>query len=291
MHERLNSSVPPPSVKTEPAWWFIFAGQTLMVLEDGASVSIPLIVDPASLGLSPIRERYLGTLAGRHCYGVAVPEDSTIPSKMGFYGLRYLYERLAEPLFAIAMTALHLLVWEETTRFCGRCGREMAPAKEMNARECSGCGMLAFPRISPAVIVLVERDGQVLLARSPRFTADFYSVLAGFVEPGETLEDTVHREIEEEVGIKIRNVRYFGSQPWPFPDSLMIGFTAEYESGEIRIDKAEISEAGWFCPEKLPAIPGKISIARRLIDWFIETGLQEEAPAGPQAERLYDPGE
>ena len=151
--------------------------------------------------------------------------------------------------------------------------------------------MLAFPRISPAVIVLVERDGQVLLARSPRFTANFYSVLAGFVEPGETLEDTVHREIEEEVGIKIRNVRYFGSQPWPFPDSLMIGFTAEYESGEIRIDKAEISEAGWFYPENLPAIPGKISIARRLIDWFIETGLQKKTPAGLQADRLYNPGE
>jgi len=118
----------------------------------------------------------------------------------------------------------------------------------------------------------VEKDGQVLLARSTRFPAKFYSVLAGFVEPGETLEDTVHREIKEEVGIKVSDIRYFGSQPWPFPDSLMIGFTAKYASGEIKIDETEIAEAGWFSPEKLPAIPGKVSIARQLIDRFLETG-------------------
>jgi NAD+ diphosphatase len=275
MYERLIPSGHPPSAKTEPAWWFIFAANKLMVQEDDELMSIPLIVDSASLGLSSIRERYLGTLAGSNCYCAEVSENGPIPSKMGFYGLRYLYERLAEPLFGIAMKASHLMEWEETTRYCGRCGRKMVPAKEMNARECSGCGMMVFPRISPAVIVLVERDGQVLLARSRRFTADFYSVLAGFVEPGETLEDTVHREIEEEVGIKVRNVRYFGSQPWPFPDSLMIGFTAEYASGEIKIDRTEIIEAGWFYPDKLPTVPGKISIARQLIDWFVETRLQD----------------
>jgi NAD+ diphosphatase len=273
MYERLIPSSHQPTLKAEPAWWFIFAANNLMVQEDAELMSIPLIVDPASLGLSSIRERYLGTLAGRNCYCAEVSENVPMPPKMGFYGLRYLYERLAEPLFAIAMKAVHLMEWEETTRYCGRCGREMAPAQEMNARECSHCGMVVFPRISPAVIVLVERDGQVLLARSTRFTADFYSVLAGFVEPGETLEDTVHREIEEEVGIKVRNVRYFSSQPWPFPDSLMIGFTAEYVSGEIKIDKTEIVEAGWFYPDKLPIVPGKISIARRLIDWFVETRL------------------
>jgi NAD+ diphosphatase len=281
MDERLIPSSDPPSAKTEPAWWFIFIAHKLMVVEDGVSISIPLIVDPTSLGLVPIRERYLGTLAGRHCYCIEVPENDPVPSGMGLYGLRYLYGRLAEPLYSIAVKAVHLMEWEETTRYCGRCGKEMSPAKDMNARECSACGMLAFPRISPAVIILVERDGQVLLARGQRFTSDFYSVLAGFVEPGETLEDTVHREIEEEVGIKVRNVHYFGSQPWPFPDSLMIGFTAEYLSGEIKIDKKEIIEAGWFDPGKLPTIPGKISIARRLIDWFVDTQVQEKSLAEP----------
>jgi NAD+ diphosphatase len=291
MCERLISSGQPPSTKTEPALWFLFREHKLLVREDGESMSIPLILDPASLGLSPAGERYLGTLAGRHCYAAVVPEDVPIPPKMGFYGLRYLYERLAEPLFFIAMKASHLIEWEETTRYCGRCGKEMTRAEEMNALACTGCGALVFPRISPAVIVLVERDGQALLGSSHRFTADFYSVLAGFVEPGESLEDTVQREIEEEVGIKVKNVRYFGSQPWPFPDSLMIGFTAEYESGEIKIDKTEIAAAGWFSPDKLPTIPGKISIARKLIDWFVETRLQGKAPIRQPVERTYSPGE
>jgi NAD+ diphosphatase len=291
MYERLIPSSDPPSARIEPAWWYIFTAHSLMVVEEGLSISIPLIADPASLGILPIRERYLGTLAGRHCYCAEVAENDPVPLKMGFYGLRYLYGRLAEPLYAIAIKAVHLIEWERATRYCGHCSKEMAPARGMNARECSVCGMLAFPRISPAVIVLVERDGQVLLARGQGFTADFFSVLAGFVEPGETLEDTVHREIEEEVGIKVRNVRYFGSQPWPFPDSLMIGFTAEYLSGEIRIDKTEIIEAGWFDPGKLPTVPGKISIARRLIDWFIETRLQEKTPVETYGGRSSDPGE
>ncbi len=171
MDEQLIPSNDPPSARTEPAWWFIFAAHKLMVVEEGASTSIPLIVDPASLSLLPIRERYLGTLAGHRCYCAEIRESDPVPPEMGLYGLRYLYGRLAEPLHAIAMKAVHLIEWEGTTRYCGRCGKEMAPADEMNARKCLGCGMLAFPRISPAVIVLVERDGQVLLAgdeESPR---------------------------------------------------------------------------------------------------------------------------
>jgi NAD+ diphosphatase len=127
-----------------------------------------------------------------------------------------------------------------------------------------------FPRISPAVIVLIERGDHVLLARASHFPEGMHSVVAGFVEPGESLEETVSREIEEETGILVEDVRYFGSQPWPFPDSLMIGFTARYASGEIRIDGKEIVDAGWFSVDDLPEIPGKVSIARKLIDWFIE---------------------
>ena len=125
-----------------------------------------------------------------------------------------------------------------------------------------------FPRTSPAVIVLVEREGKALLAHARRFTEGLYSVLAGFVEPGETLEEAVAREIQEEVGIQVTDIRYFGSQPWPFPDSFMVGFTARYESGEIRVDGNEITQADWFSPNELPTIPDQVSIARRLIDWF-----------------------
>lgn len=276
MYEHLISSEHLPSAKNKPALWFIFKAQKLMVLYDDTSVSIPLVADLGSLGISPIGKIYLGTVDGCDCYCAEITEYDPVPPIMCFSGLRDLFGHLADPLFAVAMKALHLLEWDKTTRYCGGCGSRMAPAEETNARKCPNCGLLVFPRISPAVIVLVERDGQVLLARATRFPTKFYSVLAGFVEPGETLEETVHREIEEEVGIKVKDIRYFGSQPWPFPDSLMIGFTAKYASGEIRIDKTEIAEAGWFSPDKLPAIPGKMSIARQLIDWFLENGRKEK---------------
>jgi NAD+ diphosphatase len=207
------------------------------------------------------------------------------------YGLRYLYGRIEEPLHKIAMKASHIIEWDRTDRYCSRCRTAMNRARGIRAKECPGCGFLSFPRISPAVIVLIERDNRVLLARVKRFTTELYSVLAGFVEPGESLEETVKREVEEEVGISIKNIRYFGSQPWPFPDSLMIGFTAEYESGEITIDEAEVSDAGWFDPDNLPIIPGKISIARQLIDWFAEEKLREKNTAVPKKEREYSPHE
>ncbi len=275
---RLISSFNPPASKTEPAWWFIFKEHKLMVVKEDALISIPLVIDPSILGLSPMRERYLGILSGRHCYYAEVAENEPVPLNFELYGLRSLYGRITEPLYAVAIKAAHLTEWERATRFCGRCGGIMESVKAMNSRECSNCGMMAFPRISPAVIVLVERNGRVLLARARRFRENIFSVLAGFVEPGETLEETIHREIEEEVGIVVKNIRYFGSQPWPFPDSLMIGFTAEYSSGELRVDETEIVEAHWFDPEKLPSIPGKISIARQLIDWFIEGRVRKTEP-------------
>ena len=142
----------------------------------------------------------------------------------------------------------------------------------MRAKECKGCGRLEFPRISPAIIVLIEKGDTLLLARSARFPGSFFSVLAGFVEPGESLEEAVHREVKEETGILVKDIAYFGSQPWPFPDSLMIGFTAQYASGEIRIDEEEIVEAGWFrCGSTCRRSPGKLSIARQLIDWFVRS--------------------
>lgn len=291
MENRLIPSVNPPLEKGERAWWFVFMSNQMMLMEEGETPSVPLIKDLGTLGLAPISEWYLGTLAGRQCYCAEVPENSKLPDGFVLRGLRYLYGRLAESLHKVAMKASHMIEWDRTSRYCGRCGTEMAHAKGMNAKECPGCGYLSFPRISPAVIVLVERDNKVLLARVKRFTSELYSVIAGFVEPGETLEETVEREVEEEVGIKVRNIRYFGSQPWPFPDSLMVGFTAEYESGEIRIEEAEIVDAGWFDPDKLPTIPGKISIARELIDWFVDARSGARDTMLEKVERKYHPDE
>jgi NAD+ diphosphatase len=144
-------------------------------------------------------------------------------------------------------------------------------------KECAACGNKNFPRISPAVMVLVQRSGELLLARGPNFPAGFFSLVAGFVEPGETLETCVHREIKEEIGITVTNIRYFGSQPWPFPDSLMISFIADYAGGEIQVDGQEIIEAAWYRPDDLPQIPGVVSLAGKMILWFIRGGSQVSA--------------
>jgi NAD+ diphosphatase len=145
----------------------------------------------------------------------------------------------------------------------------MAYAPGERAKRCPACGLLSFPRLSPAIIVLVERDDRVLLARGVNFPEGMYSTLAGFVEPGESLEEAVHREIGEEVGVALTDLRYFGSQPWPFPHSLMIGFTARYAGGEIVLDDREIADAAWFTADRMPRVPQKLSIARRLIDSYV----------------------
>jgi NAD+ diphosphatase len=178
---------------------------------------------------------------------------------------------MEDDFFRVALTAGHMVEWDRTSRFCGRCGARLGLHGHERAKACPECGLLVFPRISPAVIVAVERDNRILLARSAHFPERLFSVLAGFVEPGESLEETVLREVREEVGILVKDIRYFGSQPWPFPDSLMLGFTARHAKGELCIDNREIVEARWFAPDELPAIPPKVSIARRLIDRFLET--------------------
>jgi NAD+ diphosphatase len=137
------------------------------------------------------------------------------------------------------------------------------------AQECGSCGHLAFPRISPAIIVAVLRENKILLAKNKNSTYNFHSVLAGFVEPGETFEQCVTREVFEEVGLHVENIRYFGSQPWPFPDTLMVGFIADYKSGDIKVDGVEIQFADWFDKNNLPNIPPTQSISRKLIDWFV----------------------
>ncbi len=254
-----------------PAWWFMFSDRKLLLKRDGDSVSIPLLErGPKELGLEPVRTQYLGLLHEQDCYAAELSEEIRPPEGVVLKGLRSLFGILGEPWYRVAFLGIHLVEWDRTTMFCGQCGAENRHKEGVRAKECPRCGLLTFPRISPAVIVAVQRGDELLLARSNRFVANFYSVLAGFVEPGETIEETVRREIKEEVGIDVTNIRYFGSQPWPFPDSLMIGFTADYASGEIRIDDEEIVDAGWYRVDALPKIPDKLSIARQLIDWFVE---------------------
>jgi NAD+ diphosphatase len=263
------SSVVPPRDRSGPAWWFAFLGNQLLVHLEPDSVRVPFLSNFSDLGVPQNGANYLGELGGHSCFAVDLPEGTAAPQGMAFEGLRKIYGRMDEGLFWLAARAVQIVDWDRTHRFCGRCGVPLKPREAERAKECPKCGLLHFPRLAPAVIVLVERGNQLLMARSRHFAPGVYSVLAGFVEPGETLEEAVEREVFEEAGIKIKDVRYFGSQPWPFPHSLMIGFTAQYAGGEIRINDGELEDAGWFTVDRLPGQPGKISIARKLIEWFV----------------------
>lgn len=242
----------------------------MLVIVEGPNSTPPLVRDARDIGLHPLRELYLGRFDETDCYAAEVDKNADQPEGMEYLGLRSIHGSMDDDIFKVAFRALHTVEWDGTDQYCSRCGSKNMPKDDERAKKCPQCGSVSFPRISPAIIVLVEHDGKALLARSPRFKEGLFSTLAGFVELGETLEDAVKREVKEEAGIDVKNIQYFGSQPWPFPDSLMIGFTAEYAGGDIRIDKNEILDARWFDAEDMPEIPGKISISRALIDWFLD---------------------
>lgn len=185
--------------------------------------------------------------------------------------LRPLIGRLDDESFAACGRASHLLHWLEHNRYCGHCGRPARFDLKDRALHCSACGGISWPRISPAIIVSVIKNGkEILLGHSPRHAEGLYTVIAGFVEAGETLEEAVAREVREEVGVEIEDIRYVTSQSWPYPDALMLAFTASWASGEIQVDGEEITDAHWFGPDTLPLIPNPVSVARKLIDRFVE---------------------
>jgi NAD+ diphosphatase len=268
MTGRFISAITPPANQPEPAYWFAFAGNRLLCYEDSTQV-IPLLADFSEFGLEPVRQHYLGTMDGRPCYAVELAEPGSLPAGLTLEGLRQAAARLEESFFALAGRAVQIVDWDRTHQFCGRCGAKTDSLETERGKKCPECGLVNYPRLSPSIIVAVRRDAELLLARSPHFVPGVYSVLAGFVEPGETLEQAVEREVFEEVAVKVKNITYFGSQPWPFPNSLMIGFMAEYAGGELRPDPSEIEDAGWYAVDKLPSLPSKISIARRLVNGFI----------------------
>ncbi len=258
-----------PSESIAPGWWFAFSKNKLLVQTHENSNQIPWLTSLTEIGLNPVRTQFLGRLNNQPCYSAELSHDAAIPSGMRLRGLRELYGTIDEDLFAVSGRAVQIVEWDRTHQFCGHCATAMTQLPTERAKRCPTCGLVNYPRLSPAVIVLIARGEELLLARAPHFPAGMYGLIAGFVEPGESLEDTIVREVCEEVGIVIKHPRYFASQPWPFPNSLMLGFTAEYESGEIAIDVQELETAAWFHKHNLPIIPPSISIARKLIDWFV----------------------
>lgn len=184
-------------------------------------------------------------------------------------GLRQSYYKLSEEEYLKAGKCHELLYWDQNTKYCGVCGGLMKFHTDISKR-CEHCGKEVWPQLATAVIVLVRKGDEVLLVHANNFRTDFYGLVAGFVETGETLEEAVHREVMEETGLHIKNLKYFASQPWPYPCGLMVGFTADYDGGKIHLQRSELSKGAWFDKDHLPHIPEKLSIARHLIDDWLE---------------------
>ena len=184
-------------------------------------------------------------------------------------GLRQSYYKLSHEDYLKAGKCHELLYWDQNTKFCGVCGGPMRFDTDIS-KKCEHCGKEVWPQLATAVIVLVRKDKEVLLVHAKNFRTDFYGLVAGFVETGETLEEAVHREVMEETGLHIKNLKYFASQPWPYPCGLMVGFMADYDGGKIHLQRSELSKGSWFDKDHLPQIPEKLSIARQLIDHWLE---------------------
>jgi NAD+ diphosphatase len=246
---------------------FVARGLEIVVIRGPERVRIPTLEEA-----SPLADalHFLGSLGERACLAAPLREGVALPPTLELAPARSLFGQIDEAFFALAGRAIAVAEWDRTHRFCGRCGTPTERLPSERARRCPSCETPFYPRIAPAVIVLVQREREILLARNASFPRPWYSALAGFVEAGESLEEAAAREVLEEVGVELSDIRYFGSQPWPFGRSLMIGFNARYLGGEIRVDGTEIAEARWFPADALPHIPPKPSIARRLIDSWLE---------------------
>jgi NAD+ diphosphatase len=256
-----------PSPLMPSSLLFVARGLDLLVARAVDQVRIPTLEEGEAYAEAL---HFLGTLDQVPCVAASLREGVSLPDGFELTAARGLFGRIDEALFGVAGRALAVAEWDRTHRFCGRCGAPTEQVSAERARRCPSCRIPFYPRIAPAVITLVQRDSEVLLARNASFPRPWFSALAGFVESGESLEEAVAREVREEVGVELSDIRYFGSQPWPFGRSLMIGFNARYAGGEICVDGAEIAEARWFRADALPQIPPKLSIARQLIDSWLE---------------------
>jgi NAD+ diphosphatase len=264
-----NPSIDEPREKSEPGWWFVFQNDKLLVKPADKTFTVPFITDAAELNLIPMREVFLGTLGSSPCYAAEISTATELPQSMEAKDLRSLFMAMDDEFRALAGRAIQMIAWDRTHQYCGACATPTETKAGERAKICPKCGLMSFPRLAPAIMAAVIRENKLLLANGANFPPGLFSVLAGFVEPGETLEACVAREVKEEVGITVKNLKYFGSQPWPFPHSLMIAFIAEYAGGEIKVDDIEIKEAKWFEADALPQRPkSRISISGQLIDWF-----------------------
>lgn len=258
-----------PANNTDQAYYFCFLDEDILIEKSSGNEMFPLLTIEGAKAFGFQGECFFGLFNEKPCYSV-VKLDKNVPHEYQWVHLRSLYLSDENGFYDVAGYAKQICDWNRNFRFCGRCASETIVLENEHARICKKCQLVNYPRISPAIITaIIKDDDRILLARGLNFQDnEMFSVLAGFLDPGESLEECVKREVFEEVGITVTNVRYFKSQSWPFPDSLMIGFTADYQSGDIKIDANEIVEAGWFKADALPKVPHRRSISSELIQWF-----------------------
>ena len=257
----------PEGADTDDALYFIFIEDRIVCLSEGG---IPRAVTRDEFRWFDVDvslRHYLGRWEGRSCYVLVIA--GTVPDGFAAVDLRDWMERVDPAFFYLAGRARQVVDWHRNHRFCGRCGAATRDHEADRAKQCPNCGLLNYPRLSPSIIVLVRRGDEMLLARNARWRHGMFSTIAGFVEPGESIEQAVHREVREEVGLEISGLRYMGSQPWPFPNSLMLGFHADYAGGDIVCQEDEIDEARWFHYTQRPNTPTRMAISAWLIDAFV----------------------
>lgn len=249
--------------------WLIIYNQEKVLLNKNHTLLNK--IDVTSLEPYFLRQFTLGDFNGIEYFCAEINEDIQVYEDFHVISLKQALSMLYPEHYAMGVKAYSVMHWDRNHQFCGRCATPTIHKAPLFERFCPSCNLSFFPRISPSIIVLVYREDELVMARSPHFAPGIYGLIAGFVEIGESLEDTIHREVKEEVGLQVKNIRYFGSQPWPFPDSFMVAFTAEYASGELVIDNEEIEDAGWYRYDNLPGRPSmSISIATKLLDDFVQ---------------------
>lgn len=257
---------PPALAEPGPALWLPFRDGEVLLPEGQTRLFRGESDAIAALGLAaPL---YLGTLDGVPCLADDVPSESELPQGWHPTSLRALFDQLDAEEYALAGYAAQVLYWRRTSGFCPVCGHATEERAGDWGRKCPHCGHVTYPHVSPAVLILIYDGPRLLLAHKPGW-GPRYSILAGFTEPGESLEDCVRRETREEVGLELTDLAYVGSQPWPYPHQLMVGFNARYAGGEIRVDAEELDDAKWFSVDALPDLPPAVSLSRQMIDAWI----------------------
>ena len=247
-------------------YWFVFYKDQLLLQKVGENYTIPYAKEAP---VSVVRTLPVSMPDGTTVMAAFVEEPVVETNAYEFMGMRASYGRIDDLFYEQAGKASEIVHWDKHSQFCPACGTRTVLATPISKR-CPSCHYEMFPSVSAAILVLIRNEDSILLVHARNFTGPVHSLVAGFLETGETLEQCVEREVMEETGLMVTNIRYWGNQPWPYPSSLMVGFTADYESGELNLQDEELSSGAFYTRDSLPQLPRTLSLARKMIDWWVD---------------------